>query len=304
MIGSSALLLLITGLFAAAACGATTSWQFETETYDYGPQLAGGGPVDHSFVLTNTGETTIRSIAWGIRWWGGLSLDPELFSITSESRCRALEPGESCSTPVAFTPLTPGMKQGELSAYSAGAEPKELGVQLRGEGGSLYVAIEPEVLNLGSVEVGGSATPRTVTVLNQGNVDLTWKGAYLTDLSGNPLLSGAFEIRGDSCVTGLRVAPGGSCMVSIALVPSTAGSLKGKLEIPGSPAGSPGSVELLGTVTAQRPTSSASVTPATSKPRPAKIVCRKGKRKVTKNGKQTCVKKARHRHHRSRRAAE
>lgn len=296
-VGSCAFLVILAGLLASTAFGATTSWKFETETYDFGPQLPGRTLAEHSFVLTNTGELPITRILWGIRWWGAPPLDPELFKETSSSKCRAIQPEESCSMRVAFNPLTPGLKQGELSASTSSGEPPEIGVQMKGEGGSLYVAIEPESLNLGSVEVGGSASSRVVTVVNQGDVNLVWEGTSLTDLLGDPLSPDPFEIRGESCVTGLLVAPGGYCTIQVALAPSTAGSFKGRLQIAGSPSGSPQSVELSGTVT---PARSGSSGPGTSKPQSTRLVCPSGKRRVVKGGKQACVKKDRHRRHRSR----
>jgi hypothetical protein len=293
--GVGALLIVLAGLLSAGALAATPSWKFDTQTYDFGPRPVGGVPIEHAFFLTNTGETEITQILWGTRIFGSES---ELFKRTSNPICRTLMAGESCSMSVAFNPLSLGTKSGELLVKTSSGEPSEMAVELKGEGGSVYVAVEPEVLNLGSVEVGSTSASRAVTVVNQGDIEMTWKGAYLTDPFGIPIPSGPFQIVGETCGVGAPVEPGGYCTVSVELQPSQAGAFSGELQLVDSGPGSPQSVVLKGTGTA-RP-DAASPLPATPKPKSTKLVCPKGKRRVLRRKKQVCVKKAQpgHRHQR------
>jgi Abnormal spindle-like microcephaly-assoc'd, ASPM-SPD-2-Hydin len=306
-LGLFALLAVVAALGAPSASGAGPSWSFETETYYFGPQLAGGSSTEHQFVLTDTGDTKIERILWGIRWWwpgtGPLSIDSELFRLVTDPPCRTLEPGASCSMSVAFTPQTVGPKEGRLEVWTSGGEPTEAGVELRGEGASPQVAFEPEHLDFGSVEVGQSAA-QTITVENQGDLGLAIENILVAELLFHS--SGGFQVAGGSCQAGQVVPPGGSCTIQVAFTPSGAGTLRSVLSISDDAPPTPQSIELLATGVWPPPSSSGGGTTPTSstatRPKNGPPVCPKGKRRAVKKGKKICVKSHRHRYeHRRRR---
>lgn len=306
--GVGALVVLLAILCTPGASGASYAWEFETETYDYGPQLAGGPPVQHAFVLTNTGETKIERILWGIRWYlgpeGTQPLDERLFRLETPE-CRTLKPGESCTMTVGFAPVTLGAKYGELQAYTGREGPPGIGVELRGKGASPQVALEPERLDFGTVEVGRSSAPQTITIENQGDLGLAITSISLVEPTFQS--TGGFQLAGAGCQAGQMVPPGGSCTIQIAFAPSGAGTLRSDLSISDDAPATPQSLELLGT--GELPTSPSSsggdgVTPSSATPigrQPEPPTCPKGKRRVVRKGERICVRihrrhRVRHRH--------
>src|ERR1700692_2264049 len=139
--GLSVVIALLTALCAPAAFAATASWEFDTPSYDFGPATLGSGPTEpHEFVLTNTGETSLITAGWRISWRGSAPLDPELFEVTSDG-CHSLEPQESCSVAVSFSPTYPGPKEGALRIPTRNGELPPASVELEGEGVGPWVSI-------------------------------------------------------------------------------------------------------------------------------------------------------------------
>lgn len=248
----SAVVALMAALCPSAALGATTSWEFETPTYDFGPVMLGSHPI-HQFVLTNTGETPIAAGRLRIHWRGHAPLDQELLQVVSNS-CHSLtlEPEESCSIEVSFNPTYPGPKEGGLEAKPRElAEVSPVNVEIEGEGIGPWVALKPEHLLFGPVEVGnGASAAQAITVENQGNLGLSIKDIFFTDLLGVPQSASPFQIAGGSCRSGKVVAPDGNCTIEVALVPSQTGFFQSRLAVSDDASGSPQSIELQGTGTA------------------------------------------------------
>jgi hypothetical protein len=298
--GMGAFLAFLVVLGVPSAFGASYAWEFESETYDYGPQLTKGPLTAHSFVLTNTGDTKIERILWGIRWYLGPQGDPDqpldeqLFRLETPE-CRTLKPGASCTMTVAFAPLLVGPKYGELQVGTSREGPPDNSVQLRGRGGSPRVAFTPDHLDLGSVEVGKSSAPQIITVENEGDFPLAIQTISLTDLLGAPQPQGPFQIVGGTCQAGGLVDAGSNCTVQVAFAPSAAGAVGARLALTDNAPGSPQLIELAGSGTAPPAQLVAAQTPT---PSATAFVCPKGKRRTVKNGKQTCVRKRkRHREH-------
>lgn len=307
-VGGGALLVLLLLAAAPAASGAAFSWEFEAETYEFGPQLAGGAPTEHAFVLTNTGEEKIERILWGVRWYlgpeGTSPLDEHLFRLGTAPVCRTLAPGESCTMVVAFAPESVGQKYGELQVHTSHEGPPAIGVQLRGQGASPRAQLAPEGLSFGSVEVGKSSAPQSLSVENVGDYGLRIESIYLADILGAPQPSSPFQVVGGSCQAGLVVAPGAGCTIEVVLAPSAIGPVGARLAIADDAPGSPQSVEVQGAGVAAAqsagpPAAGAVPTskPPPIKPKPAVLVCPKTKRRAVKHGKQICVRKRHHRHH-------
>ncbi len=235
-------------LGAPGAFGATASWEFDTASYNFGPAILGSGPTEpHPFVLTNTGETPLMAAGWRISWRGYPPVDPELLQVTSDG-CHNLEPQESCSVSVSFSPTYPGPKKGTLRIPTRNGELPPAFVELEGEGVGPWVSIEPGHLNFEPVEIGKGASPaQRITVENRGNLNLTIQGISFTDLLGVPQSPSPFRIVGGSCHEGQVVAPESSCTIEVVLAPSEPGSFQSKLEITDDASGSPQTIEVQGT---------------------------------------------------------
>lgn len=231
---------------APPAQAAVASWEFDAQTYDFGPVMPGSGPTDpHLFKLTNTGETALGIGMYGIGWWGGEALDPELFQITSHD-CNTILPQESCSIGVVFNPVTVGPKRGSLSVVTPGGEPPAASVMLYGEGAGPWVSVAPERLHFDPVEVGKPSPVQVVTVENQGSLDLTIGDVYLTDYFGARVSGSAYTVAGETCHAGLVVPSKGTCTVNVAFEPQEAGFFQSRLAIEDDAPNSPHSIEVGG----------------------------------------------------------
>jgi len=245
----SAVVAVMAVLCPSAALGAVSSWKFETPAYDFGSVMLGSHP-SHQFILTNTGETPIAAGRLRIHWRVQTPLDQELLAVVSNG-CHSLtlEPEESCSIAVSFTPNYPGPKEGGLEVRPK--EPDEVSpanVEIEGEGVGPWAALTPERLLFGPVEVGSGASPaQSITVENPGNLGLSIKGISFTDLFGAHQWASPFKIAGGSCRSGEVVAPGGRCTIEVALAPSQTGFLQSLLAVSDDASDSPQSVEVQGT---------------------------------------------------------
>jgi hypothetical protein len=105
-------------------------------------------------------------------------------------------------------------------------------------------AVAPTDLLYGQVEVGKQSAAQTVTLMNNGNADLTVSG--VTVGGTNP---GDFAIGGNTCAAA-TVTPGNTCTVDVRFAPTATGPRSASLTFTDNAAGSPRSVSLSGTGTA------------------------------------------------------
>jgi hypothetical protein len=290
----SALLILVT-LGAPAALGATTSLEWDPPAYNFGPVPYGSGPsAPHEFTLTNTGETQLLAKHWRSSWLAYWPEAEDPFWAPSPSTCPALEPGESCSIELVFDPPHPGIWKGwqKVKSQIEGEPWTEL--ELSGEGTGPWVPVTPTHLAFGSIPVGMTTAPHTITLESQDREKIRIEDISVTSLDGWPLSSTPFQVVGGSCHQGESLAPGTTCTIEVVMAPATSGLFQSKLKIIDTAPDSPQSVELEGTATGDgqpvvsRPT-------ATTPPVRLKRACPKGKRKVVKKGRRACVKTRRHR---------
>ena len=95
-------------------------------------------------------------------------------------------------------------------------------------------SVSPSSLNFGSVAVGSTSPPQTVTLKNTGTATLN-----LTSIAA----SGDYA---QSNVCGSSLSPGGSCTISVTFTPTAAGTRTGSLSISDNAPGSPQTVSLTG----------------------------------------------------------
>ncbi len=97
------------------------------------------------------------------------------------------------------------------------------------------VSLTPTSLNFGTVTVGSTSTPQTVTLKNTGTATLTLNSIAT---------SGDYA---QSNVCGSSLAPGASCTISVTFTPTTTGTRSGALTVSDNAPGSPHTVSLTGT---------------------------------------------------------
>jgi hypothetical protein len=191
-----------------------------------------------------------------------------------------------------FDPAHPGIWRGWQKVKSQIDEEPWTELELTGEGTGPWVPVTPEHIAFGSVAVGMTTTPQTITLESQDRENLKIEDIASTPVGGDPQSSTPFKIVGGSCREGESIAPGKTCTIEVVMAPTTSGLLQSKLEITDTAPDSPQSIDLEGTATAI-----ASPPSATTPPVRLKRGCPKGKRKVVKKGRRICVKPRRHRRH-------
>jgi hypothetical protein len=293
------------------ALGATTSWEFNPPSYDFGSRPYGSGPGEpHEFTLTNTGETTLIAKNWGYKWadvkpW--IELGPPFRVTSSDCRNRTLEPTESCFVDVASDPIRQGHWTGAVMVKSENEEVPIASVSLSGEGTGPALPVSPDHLVIGPVTVGSTSAPQTITLEEKSSYSYRIDEVRFGPWPGQPLSSGPFRITGDTCLE-LQLEPGRTCSVEVVMTPTEAGTFRAELEFGDVAPGAPQTVVIEGTATAAStavaeppvPGSSTAIAPepgVTTSPTPGDRSCPKGKRKVTRKGRPVCVKmRGRHRH--------
>src|ERR687885_1046645 len=109
------------------------------------------------------------------------------------------------------------------------------------------VAFTPTSLTFAAQDVGTTSAPQSITVTNTGNAGLFISSAATR--GANPL---DFTQVSDGC-SGLTLAPGTSCSVSITFSPTASGTRSAAFTLTDNAANSPQSVPLTGTGTGQNP---------------------------------------------------
>ncbi len=146
-----------------------------------------------------------------------------------------LAAGTNCTIMVSFKPLRPNILTGTVQ-ISDNASGSPQSVALTGYG--TYIVLSPTSLNFGTVTVGKSSAPQTVTFTNTANFAVTMKGISIIGTN-----SGDYS-QTNTC--GSTVAVGGSCTVTVTFKPTTTGIRTASLSIADGGGGSPQLVPLSG----------------------------------------------------------
>jgi hypothetical protein len=143
--------------------------------------------------------------------------------------------GAACNLNVTFTPSTTGTISGTISiADSASGSPQT--VSLTGTGtGAPAVTLSPTSLTFASQAIDTTSAAQTVTLTNTGTGPLT-----ITSVTSTGNYS-----QTNGC--GSSVAAGANCKISVAFIPTAAGTLTGSVVITDNASNSPQTVTLTGT---------------------------------------------------------
>jgi len=168
--------------------------------------------------------------------------------------------GSTCTMNVTYTPSTLGAETATITITdNAANSPQSISLTGTGVTAGTQVTLSPTSLSFSNQVVGSVSAPQTVTITNTGTSTLT-----ITGISAS---SNFLET--DTCHALLNVLnPGQSCTVSVSFSPTATGGLSGTLSVSDNATGSPQSVALSGTGTAQfalsSPTPSSSIVVGTT----------------------------------------
>src|SRR5205823_7667527 len=143
----------------------------------------------------------------------------------------------NCAVSVTFKPIATGSRNGTLQLKDGGGGSPQTAA-LKGTGTAIKLA--PSSLNLGTVTVGNSSSPQTITVTNVSNAIVTFTSIGVAGL--NPA---DFPITSNTC--GLTLAGGSSCTLGIRFKPIATGIRNGTLQVKDNGGGSPQTAALKGT---------------------------------------------------------
>jgi phospholipase C len=210
--------------------GTGTAVTLSPSLLSFGSRLVGKTSPAKTATLTNysSGNLTISSIT--------VSGD-----YTETNNCGgSLGPKDSCTISVTFTPTATGVRYGAVTITDGdAASPQAL--NLTGEGAG--TSQSPTQLSFGSVEVGQSSAPQTVTITNKEKTTL--------DISSVNIQNTGFVNIPDYTQTntcGANLTPNASCTFTVTFTPTTTGSRPGLLLIFDSdPATTPLTIQMSGT---------------------------------------------------------
>jgi hypothetical protein len=137
--------------------------------------------------------------------------------------CSTIPAQSSCPVTVTFAPAIPfGKKSASLSISSDDPNKPTIDVKLTGQASPPKISVSPKSVKLGSVTVGDTSTPKTITIKNTGISDL-----LIDDISITGTDAGEFS-QASSCGT---IPKGGSCTIDVTFTPELAGKKSASMEI-------------------------------------------------------------------------
>jgi hypothetical protein len=241
---AGALIMLVALSYASTADAAEASWSFDPTSWDFGTIVPGEGPTPPKiFTLKNTGEVDLQVIFVSLGSEGDFHL--------AGNTCGTLTPGAECEIGVTFHPSSAGVKGGQLSVASQGGLAPPASAEVTGRGAGPVVSIAPAALAFQPLALGGGPSPpQTVTIANEGQLDLEISSI---SIQSNQIYNypGAaaqqFALAGGTCTVDVAVPPAGSCTVGVTFSPTAPGALTGQLRIVDNAPGGPHVADLAGT---------------------------------------------------------
>ena len=174
----------------------------------FASQVYGGSSSAQTVTVRNTGTIALTPS------YVNASGD---FSGTDNCAGSIVQPGQSCTIQVTFTPTQVGSRTGVLTVFT-NVTGGELKVSLSGTGASSGVfTLTPASVSFGSWEVGTTSTVLQVTANNSGSPALPYTSA----------ITGAFSIASNAC--GSSVPAVTACNLTVTFSPVQTGAATGAL---------------------------------------------------------------------------
>jgi hypothetical protein len=129
----------------------------------------------------------------------------------------ALLPGSNCTITVTLKPTTTGQRAATLTIASS--NPTALAVPLSGTGIAPIISPSNNAFQFGSVTVGTTTTPQTLTITNTGNAALVINGATVS--GGN---ASDFAVANTCPIGGTGLGQNLSCTINMTFKPSAMGN--------------------------------------------------------------------------------
>ena len=169
----------------------------------------GSVSASQTVTLTNVGSTSL-----------GITSITVSGEFTQTHTCgTSLPPAGTCTVSVTFKPTTDGAQTGSLTVVDSG------GTQFVSLSGTATpLKFTPASVNFGSVKVGTTSAPKSVTVANVGSTTLT-----ITSVNIGGTNTGDFALTGNTC--GSSLAAGANCKVTMTFTPTATGSRSGNVTI-------------------------------------------------------------------------
>ena len=139
-----------------------------------------------------------------------------------------LTSGMTCSVSVTFSPVSAGLAGGTLQIPAAGDVKSPYSVPLSGQGIATTLIYSltstPLFLDFGQVADGTTSAPQTAVIENDGD---------LPQMIGTVSAESGFVVASDGC-SGINLAPGATCTISLTFSPTHGGINSGTAIIPAS----------------------------------------------------------------------
>jgi hypothetical protein len=185
---------------------------FTPSSLTFAAQPVGTFSQNQAVTLTNTGSEPLTFST--VNWATG--------DFYQSSNCpHSLSPQASCTLSVMFTPTVPGSKSGAVNVSdNAAGSPQKLPLTGTASGpGKIILGLSPATLDFGSVAVGTTSSPQTVTVTNVGTAAASFLHPFGFNTAGTDC--GDFHFN-SQCGTSL--APSASCQVTVTFQPKAIGT--------------------------------------------------------------------------------
>jgi hypothetical protein len=218
---------------ALTGTGTAPAVTLSPSTVTFASQLLHTTSPPQTVTLTNTGTATLT-----IKQVVVTGTDPADFAQTNTCGS-SVAAGASCTFSITFTPSASGLLSAGVSiSDNATGSPQKITVQGQGT----VMSLQPASLNFGSIAVGTTSPPQTVTITNTGTSSVTINS--VTRVGADPK---DFTITSNTCGSTLGAAA--SCVVTLTFKPAATGSRSASLSVNDSGGGSPQTVALNGTGT-------------------------------------------------------
>jgi hypothetical protein len=153
-----------------------------------------------------------------------------------------LAANSSCTFTLTFTPTVTGVRYGSITITDNDAASPQV-LNLTGEG--WQTSESPASLSFGSIPIGTSSAPQTVSIANQGKTVLDISSVNIQD---NSFHNSPNYTQTSTCGSSLN--PGKNCKFTVTFTPTVKGNLSGVLLVfTSDPATSPVSISLSGSGT-------------------------------------------------------
>jgi uncharacterized repeat protein (TIGR03803 family) len=206
--------------------GGTAAVTLSTTKLSFPKTVIGVTSKPKSVTLTNTGTATLHI--------SGITASGD-FAISNNTCGATVLVGASCKVSVTFTPTAKGKRTGNLT-FTDDAPTSPQVVALVGTGTAIQLT--PTSLNFGTVTVGNTSSPKTITITNVSAATVT---SSITVGGTNPA---DFLINSNTC--GATLPGGASCVVGLVFKPQATGTRTAMLKVADDGGGSPQTAALKG----------------------------------------------------------